>query len=449
MSKYIVKPSKYNFATELEAIERMVQECAANAVRDTRLAWKYGKKLSHSIDVNATLINKLIKCYQNSWFGHDLSLHYIKRVKDEFLSLVYNELRRSCHNQEHYDLILPIIFFRCIMVNEFNYDSAKTRQSRLEKDLHLLYSDSDEVLRDGIDNCCDCPDENDAWNNRKCKWEKNFDSPDVLSVTVYHLDDSAKKFTEVVSEAEEQAIRVNFKTNEFISLAVRVACEGIFPLKNIYKEIKECSEYSRAGCFLYDLLIESANEKQPLDTILRLYMIPEVHDVLTKTRHIISGRGYFPSKKDKQRPLSQYYAAKISSSTQSGAPLFTCITCQSDEAHNQTFRLLEETTVQKNKFMLFYKHLYTSYVFENIDILEFYLDKSILKPFIDMDKTLKRYANAVRILARELPHLEYADSHAQTAIRMTRLFREDQVLEAFKNSDDYATRQEVRELFGI
>lgn len=65
-------------------------------------------------------------------------------------------------------------------------------------------------------------------------------------------------------------------------------------------------------------------------------------------------------------------------------------------------------------------------------ILEFYLDKSILKPCIDMDKTIKCYANAVSILARELPHLKYTDSHAQTAIRMTRLFREDQVLEAFE-----------------
>lgn len=187
------------------------------------------------IDVNTncdtTLINKLIKCCQTSWFGHDLSLHYIKRVKDEFLSLIYNELRRSCHNQEHYDLILPIIFFRCIMVNEFNHDSAKSRQSRLEKDLRLLYGDSDEVLQDRIDNCCDCPDENDAWNKRKCKWAKNFDSQDVLSVPLYHLDDSTKEFTEIVSEAEEQAIRVNFNANEFIPLTVRVACEGIFPLK--------------------------------------------------------------------------------------------------------------------------------------------------------------------------------------------------------------------------
>lgn len=52
---------------------------------------------------------------------------------------------------------------------------------------------------------------------------------------------------------------------------------------------------------------------------------------------------------------------------------------------------------------------------------------------------MKRYANTIRILARELPHLEYADTHAQTAIRMTQLFREDQVQEAFENSGDYAT----------
>ena len=99
--------------------------------------------------------------------------------------------------------------------------------------------------------------------------------------------------------------------------------------------------------------------------------------------------------------------------------------------------------------MVFYDHLYKTYLFDDINILDFYLDKAILEPCIGMDKTIKKYAKAVSILVRKLPVYKDTVTHAETAIRMTKLFREDQVQEAWENSDDYAVRQEVRELFGI
>ena len=125
MSEKELRDCVIDAQTSFDIIEKMIQDCAASAVRETRLAWRYEKILSRNININKELINKIITCYQKSNFGAGLCSRYIKRVKDEFLSIVYSELVRSCHNQAHYDLILPIIFFRCIMQNEFNINQIQ------------------------------------------------------------------------------------------------------------------------------------------------------------------------------------------------------------------------------------------------------------------------------------------------------------------------------------
>ena len=253
----------------------------------------------------------------------------------------------------------------------------------------------------------------------------------------------------MISTAEDLAIKTKFKTNEAIPLPMRIACEGIFPLKEKYETVKYCSEYARVGCFLYDLLKAASDGRPQLDMLLRLYMVPEVHDVLRNTRHIIRGYGYSSSDKNKQRPLKQYCAENSTESTEYEIPVPFSVKYRSFQAHDETTDLLKATRAQKDKFLVFHDHLYKTYLFDDIDILDFYLDKTILEPCIDMDDTIRKYAKAVKILVRKLPVYEDTVTHAETAIRMTKLFREDQVQEAWENSDDYAVRQEVKKIFGI
>lgn len=294
----------YNF----EKFEEMVQKCASAAVRDVRLAWTNNKVIGRDIDINISMINKVIASYKQSSFGKDWDDSYIMRVRDEFVFLIWTELRRSCHNQKHYDLILPVIFFRCIMQNEFNPASVKNRVTEL-KDYQSLIAQ--EVELQGLsDDDLDDLYLKEEWINRRSPWIKTFESGEVLGVKLYQLEDNEKSFYELISEAERLAIKANFNTNEAIPQAVRIACNGFFPLKDKYELVKSCSEYARVGCFLYDLLEATSDSKQPLDTILRLYMIAEIHKVLNCTGYIIRGEAYLGDTKSKERPLLRFNNVK-------------------------------------------------------------------------------------------------------------------------------------------
>lgn len=255
----------------------MVQKCAAAAVRDVRLAWTNSRLAEEKININLPLINRIIAAYKSSCFGKDLSDFYIKRVRDEFVFLVGTELMRSCHNQAHYDLMLSILFFRCIMVNECNPDSVKDREAELKSQLSEkeLNNNQEINLSELPDNYFDACLENEKWVKRRSPWIRNYDSGEPLTIKLYQLEENKKAFYNAISAAEREAIKANFHTNDAVPLSVRVACTGFFPLKDQYETVTRCSEYSRIGCFLYDLLDATANKEQPLDTILKLYMIAE------------------------------------------------------------------------------------------------------------------------------------------------------------------------------
>ena len=429
------------YSLHFEKFEEMVQKCAAAAVRDTRIAWDNNKDFLTDIDLNAPLINKIISAYKNSCIGKDLKDFYIRRVRDEFTFLAIEELKRSCHNQEHYDLILPVMFFRCIMLNEFNPKSVENRESDLKKLLSEdeLTNSKDLTWPEWSADDFDAYFAGEKWAKRQNKWSKTYDSGAILTVKLYQLEDNKKTFYKVISAAEKDAVKVNFRTNNAVPPAVRVACTGFFPLKDQYETVKRCSEYARIGCFLYDLLEATANKEQPLDTILRLYMIAEVHNVLSCTGYIIRGEAYSGKVGEKERPLSRFdkvTGRKLMQYTSEDVPI-------------QTENLLDDIKFQKHQFLPFYNHLYTNYTFNAPEVLAFYLDKTILEPCIDVDKAIKQYASNVKLLVSKLPYYEHTVAHARTAIRMTNLFREDKLQESWENSEDHAVLLEASELLDL
>ena len=340
----------------------------------------------------------------------------------------------TCAMIRHYDLILPVIFFRCIMLNEFNPDSVNNRASELKDQLAKEVQDiaPEELSANYFNNLQEDP----KWIGRRSPWIKNYDSGDVLAVKLYQFEENERSFREIVSEAEKLAIEAKFDTNIYIPPAVRIACNGFFHLKDKYEIVKSCSEYARVGCFLYDLLKATANDEQILDTILRLYMIAEVHTVLCCTGYIIRGESYTGNLQYKERPLLRFYKA-------TGQQL---IQYKAEDTPIQTENLLAIKASKKNQFLRYYNHLYENYSFNAPEILEFYLDKTVLSPCIGVDKVIKTYAADVKHLMAKLPYYERTVSHAKTAIRMTNLFRDDKLEESWENSEDYVISQEALEV---
>ena len=424
-----------------EQFEQMVQKCAVAAVRDTRLTWKNNQDFNSRIDLNIPLINKIIVAYKNSCFGSGLETFYIRRVRDEFIFLAGTELKRSCHNQAHYDLILPVIFFRCIMQNEFNPESVQDRQAELKKQLseEEMNNTQEIELSELPADYFNSLEHNEKWINRRSPWVKNYDSGELLTAKLYQLEENKTAFHKVLSSAEKEAMKADFYTNEAIPLAVRIACAGFFPLKDHYEDVKYCSEYSRIGCFLFDLLEATANKDQTLDTILRLYMITQIHDVLISTGYIIRGEAYSGNTGKTERPLLRFNEV-------TGKKLMQYV---SEDVPMQTAALLDDISSQKHQFLPFFDHLYTYYTFNAPEILELYLDKAILEPCIGVDQKIKDYAANVTRLVSKLPYYQYTVAHARTAIRMSNLFREDKLEASWKSSEDYAILQEANELLDL
>lgn len=285
---------QYDGSTEFESLEDMIQLCAASAVRDTRRAWKNGKPLidGDKIDLNFDLVNELIKSYRESSFGKGFSTAYIKRVKEEFLFLINAELKHCCHSQEHYNLILPVIFFRCIMQDEFNHRSAKVREKELGMRTPQPEENNEEQWEEIAAHNKVYEEDDKDWIKRDRTWTRNYDSGKPLSVELYKMETQQKEFHDIIRETEDLAISRNFKENGAIPAEVRIACEGFFQLKDKYEIVKKYSENAKVGCFLYDLLQATADNQRPLNTILRLYMIAEVHDVLSYTDHLKIGRAH-------------------------------------------------------------------------------------------------------------------------------------------------------------
>lgn len=427
------------YAHHFENFEEMVQKCAIAAVRDTRLAWDNGRNIilniDHDIDLNIPLIDKIIASYKRSCFGKGLSDFYINRVRNEFIFLIGTELKRSCYNQVHYDLILPVIFFRCIMLNEFNPETVKGRDSDLNK--QLSQEDKNTTLPELSADNLERFQQDEKWAKRQYNWPKKYDSGEILSVKLYQVENNKDPFFKLLSEAEKEANKAKFSTNDAVPPAVRIACNGFFHLKDKYEIVISCSEYARVGCFLYDLLLTTANKNQPLDTILRLYMVAEVHDVLSCTNFIVRGEAYSGNSSEKERPLLRFDKTVKRQ----------LMRYKSEEIPIQTEKLLKNVKSQKSHFLAFYDHLYTNYTYNAPEILEFYLDKTILEPCIGLDKTIKTYASNVKLLVSKLPYYENTVSHARTAIRMINLFREDKLIESWEDSDSYKIQKEAEEIF--
>ena len=444
---------QHDGSTEFESLEAMIQLCAASAVRDTRRAWKNGKTLidGDKIDLNFDLVNKLIKSYKESTFGKGFSTAYIKRVKEEFLFLINAELKHCCHSQEHYNLILPVIFFRCIMQDEFNHRSAKIRESELDLRASEPEESSEEQWEEIAAHNKVYEEDDKDWIKRERTWTRNYDSGKLLSVELYQMETQQDIFHDIIREAEDLAISRNFKANGAIPAEVRIACEGFFQLKDKYEIVKKYSENAKVGCFLYDLLQTTADIQRPLDTILRLYMIAEVHDVLSYTGHLIRGEAYaaINAEEDKEQPLKQF----VEESRTAVEPFSSVLPCfikpKVSDSGEETSNKLKKIKAQKRMFMEFYDYLYKTYEIEDINILDFCLDKDVLEPRVYLDKTIIKYIRSISSLIKLIPRLEDTVAQAKTAIRMTNLFREDKIVESWEHSNEHAMLLEAKELLDM
>lgn len=408
MKHYIEECSK-----EYITIEEMIAQCAHLAVAAVKSKLYSSRAVENSVVANPSNIYACVNCYKESDYGCRMDKDYQLRIDRLFRDIADNHLPMACYNQEHYDLILPVLMFHYIATYESNSESA-TKRAGLNKDKQKN-------------------------NGADIKWGKTFPKKPATLV-INRKERKEQSFVKAITAADKIAHDNQFASNDLIPGNVKTACEGIFSLSDQFEKVKLCAEYSRAGCFLYDLLSADKKNQTPLNTLLRLYMVSELHDILPNTRYILRGEAYIPQAAD-QHPLNQYVSERCDSL--SPYPI-----TRSENFKGSKCLSLTSKSKQK-QFELLYNYLRENYIFQMPDILEFFLDKSILSPYIRMDEQFKEYARAITALIKAMPKLAETQKVSDAVTRMVNLFREDKLQESYEHSEYYAAMKDVEEIMSL
>ena len=400
-------------------MEEMIQQCAHLALEATKSRLHGGRPLANNAKASPGVILKYMDSYKTSDYATNLPDYYHLRIDKLFRTIAEEKLLRACYNQKHYDLILPVLMFHHILKYEGNKESAISRVNSMR--------DKANANKDDV------------------QWGKAFlAKPETI--TIPRLVRNKGNYSKVISATVNTAQEKDLQSNDLIPENVKNAWIGIASLADQYEDIKYCTEYSRAGSFLYDLLSILHNKDNPLDTILRLYMVSELHDVLTNTRYIVRGEAYAQGKI--RRPLNQYVYEKRQHNNESllnSTDLFSepyPIQYVSNKLEVQQADLAKAKT-QRDLFEKLYKHLSEDYKFDTPDILDFFLAKDILDPCIQLDKVFKEYALAIETLLGYVPYLKETAKTANAVIRLVNLFREDKLQESYEKSEDYSIKEDI------
>lgn len=401
------------YSKEYMAIENMIAQCAHLAVAAVKSKLYNSRAVENDVEANPTNIYTCIKCYEHSDYGCRMDNGYRLRIERLFRAIAKENLPMACYNQTHYDLILPVLMFHYIVTYESNSESA-TKRTGLNKDKQ-------------------------EENGEDIKWGKSFPKKPA-SLTIARKERNQQAFTKAITAADVIAHENKFAANDLIPANIKTACEGIFSLSDQFENVKLCAEYSRAGCFLYDLLSADQKDRTPLDMILRLHMVSELHDILINTRYILRGEGY-THQGSALNPLAQYVSERC-------GPLTPYPFTRSE--NYKDYRKLSLATLSKQKqFELIYNYLSENYVFQAPDILEFFLDKTKLSPCIRMDEQFKEYARAITALMKVMPKLTETKKASDAVIRMVNLFREDKIQESYERSEDYGVKEDIEEIMRL
>lgn len=401
--------------SEYIRIEEMIRQCAHLALEATKSRLHQGRPLANNAKAESETILKYMNCYINSDYGTDLSDRYHLRIDRLFRAIAEEKLLRACYNQKHYDLILPVLMFHHIVKYEGNKESAIKR------------------------------DRSKKAGSTDVKWGKSFGKQPEM-ITIPRLARNKANYSKAIISTIDIAQKKDLPSNDLIPENVKNAWTGIASLSDQYKCIKLCAEYSRAGSFLYDLLSVLHKKDKPLDTILRLYMVSELHDVLTNTRYIIRGEAYAKAKI--QRPLSQYVYEKSHPNEEDRFVQPYPIQYLPEKLESQQADLVKAKT-QRDLFEKLYKHLSEDYKFNTPDILEFFLAKDILGPCVQLDKVFKEYAAAIKILLRHVPYLKETEQTANAVVRVVNLFKEDKFQESWEKSEDHSIEDDIQYILNL
>lgn len=233
-------------------LEKLVSACARETI-DLLLISKSARGSDIvSLEVNDDVIEALVKCYSRSGFNRVGNRQYRDFIMNQTMDFVQDSLYHRCIDQDHFDLILPIMFYLVILNNEYNIDTVQRRNRKIQKN--------------GIDSV---------------SWQKKYNFKTMIcnfSDMLYQINTSkhehilseTRRFKEVLSQSRsgEKSVRKILTILKPLTTKVDMIEE--------LAEIEFFSKTSNLGLFLLDILRSTHNSNRPMDTLIRLYIMVHI-----------------------------------------------------------------------------------------------------------------------------------------------------------------------------
>ena len=383
---------------ELCDLEDMVSACAESALRLARLGT--GKDTNtDSLKITDETIDKLMECYSRSAFSvrsyeaiedsnltnggasepkeHTRLQNYYKYIRHNFLEAT-EAYRQNCKSQRHLDLVLPVLFFSLILQNESHAESVSRRALKI--DLEGVHST--------------------PWKYRN-----------PFKLTGHRITPNPKRndqFQKTVLSLEPPAIYHDIYKHPMLSPEITKAINGSLRISGEYDKIMFFSEHARIGSFLADILEKMHDSKHPLDTILRMYMVKQMHNIFEWSRFWYSKNPIHEYEHAETGLLLRFFVEEGASREEAmlwgKLPLFYI----GNGAGPDTRKILDRKLKQKDQFSTYYLYLNRNFDWEINGFVEYFLNNNVLKKYINADKVIIKYVKAMKHFIKEMPKLEGA-----------------------------------------
>lgn len=383
-----MKRKKKLSASDFRKLNDLIAKCANCALEDSRKDYRIQKAYGES-NVSDEDFSLLWSCYENSDYSKGVSIDYQQFVESELRYLVQDLIGPCFKNKNRFEIMLPVIFYSLIVQNESNRTTVVRRSNKVLS-----------ARKNGVT----FP----SWNLRDPyrEWKK-----------VYRPDkDEEAVFSSKIKSLSNQASSTDVFHNSFIAKVVKETIPNFTELSECFYHAKFYSDMSRAGQLLYYVLKETDNQTRALDTLIRMYCIIELQNVLQSCRAICDDKiyaacnGYKRFKNYSSKDIIKDYAFTKLRDPYGNAILskkkYDFLVYYIGDGDEPDFNaILNSTSENIDLFEIYYTYLSENFYFEMPDIIEFYLQEDMLSSYINADEVLIQYEKALRNLMNFLPKL--------------------------------------------
>lgn len=326
--------------------------------------------------------NESIKCDKKCYYYREMKDSYLKLVRKQFekylndVDLMPPTLKYRCYNQAQFNLLLPVVFFSLIVLNEYNFETQKWRNKQLKKGKGPSWQINDPYKLE----------------------ERNLD--------YYAINTSVKEVKKNKLKKSIQQERIDatlISVNDMIS-SLSSAMKYVEQSDNIARY----TGYANMGIFFYQILNAMYDPDRPMDTILRLFMMDAINpELLTFARTISSEMDDV----DVEEATLLYYFSVVDNKEKKNL-----VSCRTSEEFPVSYMgqsdlggyKKEDRTIED--YLSLYNELTTQIKFnvsEPMDIIRFYIDPDILELYVNANQSILVFIEAAKKVQECLSSLQY------------------------------------------